>query len=92
MSDVLMEDLYPWEGPAGLPRKANPRQGKRKKDRWAPCRLCGTPGVYRCARCKHWLCFQCVRFRKIPGGKTGSYYAHCFPKCIRRKTRMEIEP
>lgn len=79
------EPLIPYPG-RYLPLKAkSPRQGKRKKDRWAPCRHCGTPGVLRCFRCKHWLCRDCVRMRKAPRAPLGTYHAVCYPKCVLRK-------
>ena len=33
------------------------RQGKRKTDKWGPCKQCGLPAAFRCDRCGNWRCF-----------------------------------
>jgi hypothetical protein len=66
-----------------FPRTFAPRQGQRKRDRWGPCKACGYPAGYVCAKCSSWRCASCVRFRAAPG-RSGLYFAHCLPRCQAR--------
>jgi hypothetical protein len=66
-----------------FPKTISPRQGKRMKDRWGPCKECGDPTAYRCRKCEAWRCITCIRFRAAPG-MPGVYFAGCYPKCRKR--------
>lgn len=66
----------------------NPRQGKRKKDRWGLCMECGHPTAIRAACCKHWRCQDHLTLRRVPG-QIGIYRVRCLPKC-RLRRRPEV--
>lgn len=71
-----------------LPKTYGKRQGRRKRDRWGPCKECGVPTGLRCSRCKSWRCITCVRFRKVPN-RVGVYALVCLPRC-RARMRPEV--
>lgn len=71
----------------------NPRQGKRKRDKWGFCRMCqfkqdgkGTGTVIKCHKCEHWVCKECCTLRRKKG-EVGVYFVHCSPRCILRITK-----
>jgi hypothetical protein len=67
-----------------LPKSYGTRQGKRKADRWGPCRECGYPGALKCFRCGAWRCRDCSRLRKAPRAPEGTYHVTCWPRCRAR--------
>jgi hypothetical protein len=79
----------------------NPRQGKRKRDRWGPCKECGLPSEHRCDVCGNWRCFG-VRaafyaagiehgaLRKVKGS-LGLYRFKCKPACRLRMRSVVLK-
>lgn len=76
----------PWvQGAHVFPKRPNPKQGTRKRDKWGFCRHCNHGTNLKCNRCEHWCCKDCSKLRKKKD-TIGVYILHCYPRCVLRRT------